>query len=509
MLNSHVHGMHLDVVGTTFFGAPYGFATPVRADAGHVLFGHNGSTVIDIDMQPYTFKSEADVDASLAPKYAAGYFALPNSVTRGPQEGPSAWTNTDAYRNLAGAKVRVNFAVTNAVNSFYLQTSDSLITVMSNITALGVALVLYFTRGGMRLIEAFPGFVAATKAYVERMQDPDADMKEQAEAEARARVRAANAPVEKELVLTSDEVALSTMVQNVVSQQTLTEAARKAAVRNMDAGALCVRDVGVELGGQIMSHHLQRNVLQSTVSFIANTRSHSGRLLRGGSPYCQHCVLNPLFVRLFALSDLCPSWPPSFRRVPAPPVAAHVAELKREEAAKANAQAEEAARAAAEAELDGAAPAGGGKRGGSGGGGGNGSAASGELATAHLYPWKSVVNDLITHCEPKDLVSVCDTVTILFVVGRFELSHSHSCVPLLIPFSSFLPLVISPKCIRIRQALAYAAERDQSSMKMLAEVFAPYLHLRAMELRPVGGVGGIGGGGGGGGRAASNRPKLL
>jgi hypothetical protein len=46
-------------------------------------------------------------------------------------------------------------------------------------------------------------------------------------------------------------------------------------------------------------------------------------------------------------------------------------------------------------------------------------------------------------------------------------------------------------------------------MKMLAEVFAPYLHLRAMELRPVGGLGGIGGGGGGGGRATSNRPKLL
>ena len=58
------------------------------------------------------------------------------------------------------------------------------------------------------------------------------------------------------------------------------------------------------------------------------------------------------------------------------------------------------------------------------------------------------------------------------------------------------------------QALAYAAERDQSSMKMLAEVFAPYLHLRAMELRPVGGLGGLGGGGGGG-RATSNRPKLL
>ena len=71
---------------------------------------------------------------------------------------------------------------------------------------------------------------------------------------------------------------------------------------------------------------------------------------------------------------------------------------------------------------------------------------------------------------------------------------------------------VSPFCFAFisRQALAYAAERDQSSMKMLAEVFAPYLHLRAMELRPVGGVGGIGGGGGGGGgRAASNRPKLL
>jgi hypothetical protein len=34
------------------------------------------------------------------------------------------------------------------------------------------------------------------------------------------------------------------------------------------------------------------------------------------------------------------------------------------------------------------------------------------------------------------------------------------------------------------QAVSYTAERDTEAMKLLAEVFAPYLHQRAMELRP-------------------------
>ena len=55
------------------------------------------------------------------------------------------------------------------------------------------------------------------------------------------------------------------------------------------------------------------------------------------------------------------------------------------------------------------------------------------------------------------------------------------------------------------QSLAYTAERDTSAMKVLAEVMAPYLHQRAMELRPTSSM--RAGTSGAAIRAASTRPK--
>jgi hypothetical protein len=84
LLNNHVYGMYLNIVGTKFLGKEYGYSTPVRADSGKVLFGYKASTVFNIDLQPYTFTGQADLEG--APQHAAGYFVLPNSVTRGSQE---------------------------------------------------------------------------------------------------------------------------------------------------------------------------------------------------------------------------------------------------------------------------------------------------------------------------------------------------------------------------------------------------------------------------------------
>ncbi len=50
------------------------------------------------------------------------------------------------------------------------------------------------------------------------------------------------------------------------------------------------------------------------------------------------------------------------------------------------------------------------------------------------------------------------------------------------------------------QALSYTAERDTQAMKTIAECFAPYLHQRAMELRPA-----ADSSSGGGGGAVNNR----
>jgi hypothetical protein len=193
------------------------------------------------------------------------------------------------------------------------------ITVLSNITALGIALALYITRGGMRLLEALPSAMEVASVWIERLSDPDAAIKEANEAKALAAKRREeeekDMAAEEGAVLSPDAVALQTMVLAVQSQAEQNELVRQQTVRDMDR------------------------------------------------------------------------------------VTERVAQLKKEAAEKAIANALEAAKAAEQAELDGIAP----------GTKGHQGPSQDELTAASVYPWKGVVTELLTHCQPRDLVSVRPT----------------------------------------------------------------------------------------------------
>jgi hypothetical protein len=162
--NAHVYGVHISVSGATFVNKQYGFNTTIQADPGHVLFGYNGSTVINVDLQPYTFTGASDIDPSQAPMYAGGYLAIPNQMIRGPQQNAASWNDATSFQNNAGAYVTIRFNRLNAVTAFYFDISQTITSLFAQCVSLGMAMVLYFTRSVMKMIEGSRKFAEDLKA---------------------------------------------------------------------------------------------------------------------------------------------------------------------------------------------------------------------------------------------------------------------------------------------------------------------------------------------------------
>lgn len=205
-LNTHAHGMHFSVSGANFAGKNYGTSLSVRADPGKVLFGYNSGTVINIDLQPYIFNGQPDVNPSKAPLYAGGYLAIPNSVVKGPEmEAQAAWADAASIRNYAGAYVTINFQRQNVLAVFYLIEDQTLLSVFSQCVALGIAMVLYVTRTGLKIVEGWKQFSADLQAAALKSKEQNELEKGQRELKLQ----------QKASVLTLEEVAQQTVALSI------------------------------------------------------------------------------------------------------------------------------------------------------------------------------------------------------------------------------------------------------------------------------------------------------
>jgi hypothetical protein len=75
----HATGFYYNMRGVSYMGKDYGLSETIMADPGYAFFD-NKPLVITTDLQPFTFEGVDDIEARIAPRQAAGYFSVPNSV---------------------------------------------------------------------------------------------------------------------------------------------------------------------------------------------------------------------------------------------------------------------------------------------------------------------------------------------------------------------------------------------------------------------------------------------
>jgi hypothetical protein len=129
---AHTHGIQYFISGATVNGVQTGNRDALLANDGPwALFGPTGSSVVQVDVQPYVFYGKSDLPD--APSFNSGYMVIPNSKTLGPQVTLSNYTTVEFFKAGGGVGVVFSFNRLNSVSVYTLSQNQSLIAIASQV----------------------------------------------------------------------------------------------------------------------------------------------------------------------------------------------------------------------------------------------------------------------------------------------------------------------------------------------------------------------------------------